>query len=132
MILKARLILACIGIFVVSLTFTALSYSGIDPASVVGVWLFNDGTGDTAKDSSGNGNDGILTNGPVWVEGKFGKALQFDGTDDYVSVDDTDKLSGGDGKKLTVVVWFKTTKISGTDNTPLVVKYLSAAEKDLV
>ena len=130
MTLKVRLILACIGIFAFSLTFTALSYAGMNPASVVGVWLFNEGEGDTARDSSGNGNDGILTNGPVWVEGKFGKALQFDGSDDYVSVDDTDELSGGDGKKLTVVVWFKTTKISGTDNTPLVVKYLSAQEKD--
>ena len=127
---KARSTLACIGISVVSFTFTALSYAIIDPASIVGVWLFDDGKGDTAKDSSGNGNDGILTNGPVWVEGKFGKALRFDGTDDYVSVDDTDELSGGDGKKLTVVVWFKTTKISGPDNTPLVVKYLSAQEKD--
>ncbi len=37
-----------------------------------------------AADSSGNGNNGTLTNGPVWVDGKYGKALQFDGVNDCV------------------------------------------------
>ena len=32
------------------------------------------------------GNNGTLVNGPVWVDGKFGKALQFDGVDDYVDL----------------------------------------------
>lgn len=130
MTLRARLILACISTFAFSLIFTGLSYAGINPASIVGVWLFDEGSGDTAKDSSGKGNDGTLTNGPVWVEGKSGMALQFDGTDDFVDVDDTDKLSGGDGKKLTIVAWFKTSKISGPDSTPIITKYLSAQEKD--
>ena len=40
---------------------------------VIGVWLFDDGKGDTAKDSSGNGNDGKLIAKPTWVKnGKFG------------------------------------------------------------
>lgn len=51
---------------------------------IVALWLFDEGNGDVAKDSSGNGHDGNLTNGPKWVEGKFGKALEFDGVDDYV------------------------------------------------
>jgi len=130
MTLKARLILACIITLLISLTFTDLTYPKIDSASIAGVWLFNESKGDTAKDSSGNGNDGKLTNGPVWVKGKFDMALQFDGKDDFVNVDDTDELSGSDGKKLTVVAWFKTTKIDGPDNTPIVTKYLSASEKD--
>ena len=130
MTLKARLILVCIGTLVIGLMFTCLSYAKIDPASIVGAWLFNDGKGDIAKDSSGKGNDGTLKNGPVWVEGKFGKALQFDGTDDFVNIGDTDELSGSAGKKLTVVAWFKTGKIQGPDNTPIITKYLSAQEKD--
>ncbi len=130
MTLKGKLIVACMGTFAICLIFTGLSYAKIDPASIVGVWLFNDGKDDVAKDSSGNENEGLLMNGPKWVDGKFGKAIQFDGTDDFVNIDDTDKLSGADGKKLTVVMWFRTTKISGTDNTPLITKYLSAAEKD--
>jgi len=51
---------------------------------VVGSWHFDEGSGDVAHDSSGNGNDGTLKNGPTWVNGKFGKALNFDGQDDYV------------------------------------------------
>ena len=44
-------------------------------AKVIGAWLFDEGKGDTTKDSSGNDIDGVLVGGPVWVEGKFGKAL---------------------------------------------------------
>jgi hypothetical protein len=69
------------------------SYAGIDPRTIAGMWLFDEGEGDTAPDSSGNGNDGKLTNGPEWDDGKFGDALQFDGTDDYVDVGNADNLS---------------------------------------
>jgi hypothetical protein len=128
--MKPRLIVLFTAIFLASLVFTCLSYGKVSPASVVGVWLFNEGKGSVAKDTSGKGNDGTLKNGPAWIDGKFGKALQFDGVDDYVDVADKDNLSGGDGKKLTVVAWFNTTKIDGTDNTPIITKYLDAATKD--
>ncbi len=39
----------------------------------------------SAKDLSGNGNDGIIY-GAKCVDGKFGKALSFDGVNDYVRV----------------------------------------------
>lgn len=48
---------------------------------LVGEWHFD---GD-AKDSSGNGNDGII-HGATFVDGISGKAMSFDGRDDYVSV----------------------------------------------
>ncbi|MHC4656870.1 MAG: LamG domain-containing protein, partial [Planctomycetota bacterium] len=51
---------------------------------LVGWWMFDDGAGTTALDSSGNGNDGTLVGGPVWVTGQIDGALQFDGADDYV------------------------------------------------
>ena len=48
-------------------------------------WKFDEGQGDTAYDSSGNGNDGTLIGPPSWVSGKVGNyALDFDGVDDYV------------------------------------------------
>lgn len=65
----------------------------VNPAScIVGYWKFDEGSGTMAKDSSGEGNDGELKNGPVWVDGKFGKALSFDGSDDYVEVPDSASL----------------------------------------
>src|SRR5262249_18395935 len=45
-------------------TLTAV-YGGSNDA--VGWWQFEDGSGTTALDSSGNGNHGRLTNGPVFV-----------------------------------------------------------------
>lgn len=53
---------------------------------LVGYWSFNEGNGTVATDFSGNGNNGTLTNGPTWVNGKRGKALNFDGSDDYIDV----------------------------------------------
>ena len=56
---------------------------GIEPG-LVAYWKLDEGEGTMAKDSSGNNNDGTLKNGPQWVEGKVGMALEFDGNDDYV------------------------------------------------
>jgi hypothetical protein len=130
MIMKTKPIVLFVGIIMISLVFTCLSYGKIAPASAVGVWLFNEDKGNIAKDASGKGNDGKIKSSPAWVDGKFGKALDFDGVDDYVDIADTDNLSGGNGKKLSVVAWFKTTKIEGTDNTPIITKYLDAGQKD--
>jgi hypothetical protein len=60
-----------------------------DPVGIsdglVGYWSFDEGSGTTASDSSGNRNDGTVY-GANWTDGKFGKALSFDGIDDYVTV----------------------------------------------
>jgi hypothetical protein len=56
----------------------------IDPhPGLVGWWSFNEGTGTVAGDSSGNSNSAV-TNGAVWVDGKYGKALSFNGANSYV------------------------------------------------
>ncbi len=51
----------------------------VDPASIVGMWLLDEGSGDVAKDTSGNGNDGNIDNAEWTDDGRFGKALEFDG-----------------------------------------------------
>ena len=54
---------------------------------LVGLWSFDgpDMSGTTAYDRSGNGDNAILTNGPLRVIGKIGQALSFDGVNDYAS-----------------------------------------------
>ncbi len=59
-------------------------------ASPVAWWKFDDSTGPTATDSSGNSFDGTLTNFPSltspWTTtGRLLGALNFDGNDDYVN-----------------------------------------------
>ena len=69
---------------------------------------FDEGSGTIATDRSGNGNDGILNNGPTWVSGKVGTgALSFDGVDDYVSIPST-ATSGV--SKFGMEFWVKTTE----------------------
>jgi hypothetical protein len=59
---------------------------------LVGYWKLDEENGTIAGDSSGNSNNGTLQNGPGWVDGKYGKALSFDGTDDYVTIQDSASL----------------------------------------
>jgi len=42
-------------------------------------WNFDEGSGRTAKDSSGNNNNGVIKGKTAWVEGISGKALSFAG-----------------------------------------------------
>ena len=80
------------SLIVISLIFTCLSDAKIDPETVAALWLFDEGKGDVAKDFSENGNDGELNGDPEWVDGKFGKALNFDGSTHYVEVPDSPSL----------------------------------------
>jgi hypothetical protein len=60
---------------------------------LVAAYCFNEGTGTTLFDTSGNNNHGILTNGPVWnIGGKYGSAIAFDGVNDRVIVPDANSL----------------------------------------
>ena len=55
---------------------------------LVAAYAFEEATGLVSADASGNANTGTLTNGPVWSTGRNGGALQFDGVDDRVRVND--------------------------------------------
>lgn len=131
--MKSRYLLIVMAVLFVVSTLVGSSYAEIDPDSVIGLWLFDKGGGDVAIDSSGNGNDGEFFGEPTWTDGKFGKALEFDGESDYVSVSDTDELSGGAGKQLTVAVCFKhddAIGAGGEEYNGIVHKYSSASDKD--
>ena len=63
-----------------------VSYSGTPALSGQNaLYTFDEGSGATAHDTSGNGNNGII-NGATWTAGKYGSALSFNGTNSYVSI----------------------------------------------
>lgn len=73
-------------------------------AGLVGHWKLNEGSGSTARDASGNGNDGTLTSS-TWTTGVLGGAIDFDGSSSYVSIpnDATLQLTSA----MSVTAWIK-------------------------
>jgi len=70
---------------------------------LVGAWYPGAGpSGNTLYDLSGRDNHGTLTNGPTWVDGRGGKALNFDGVDDYVN---SPLNKTAIGNRLTISMW---------------------------
>ncbi|MBD3345090.1 MAG: T9SS type A sorting domain-containing protein [Chitinivibrionales bacterium] len=69
---------------------------------LVAYWSFDEGSGDTVSDAQGH--NGFI-NGANWTNGIDGKALNFDGIDDYV------EITGNPGdlrlQKYTIMAWIK-------------------------
>jgi len=72
-------------------------------AGLVAEWHFDEGSGNILKDSSGNGNDGTIY-GATWTTGISGKALSFDGVDDYVDLGNALNFGTSD---FSVEAWIK-------------------------
>jgi PKD repeat protein len=91
-----------------STAFTNHTVTVVDPiyneTGLVGSWHLDE-TSSPLNDSSGNGNDGTASGGPTYgVSGMFGKAMDFDGVNDYVNVSDSDEL---DVSRVTLSAWVK-------------------------
>jgi len=95
----------------VAVTLMMLAAGGMGAANMqtqsddglVAEWHFDEGSGNSLNDSSGNGNDGVIY-GATWTAGEFGSALNFDGNDDYINIPTTPDLNPGDGS-WTVEAW---------------------------
>ena len=98
------------------LTYTSISMAvtpGVDEH--VKLYLkFDEGKGDEVEDLSGNNNNGTIT-GAKWVEGKFGKALEFNGAANadakvnYVEILGSESLDITDN--ITIEAWVNPTDI---------------------
>ena len=73
-------------LFCLVLTVVVLALAGRASADLVGYWKLDEGSGTTASDSSGNGNDGQLVGSPAWPTGVFGGAPHFPPSPDTVVV----------------------------------------------
>ena len=83
------------------LLFAFSSSAEIDVSSIMGLWLFEEGQ--ETEDSSGNGLHGTLKNGAICTNGKYGKAVDLDGSDDYFEIPDGPSLDGME--EITVAAW---------------------------
>ena len=71
-----------------SIPVTVTVTAGTQPAPPVAAYAFNEGSGITTSDASGNNNTATITN-PSWTTGKNGGALAFNGFNSAVSIPDT-------------------------------------------
>jgi beta-galactosidase len=91
---------------VMGFLFVGLSHAAINPKSIAGIWLF-DQEDDIVEDRSGNANHGQLMGNVEFVNGKFGRAIELDGSS-YISVPDSDSLDMTE--QVTVMFWVRTEK----------------------
>jgi len=87
---------------------------------LVGCWLFNEGTGGKVYDLSGNGDVGTLQGNAYFTSGKFGSALEFDGTGDYV---DCGNGAGNVTDGMTWAFWVNMNDMSGSQDHEFLSKY---------
>jgi hypothetical protein len=88
--------------------------SGRLDSGLAGYWRLDENTGTSAGDASTNGNSGTLTNGPTWTTGQIKTGVDFDGTDDYITVADPasgvldfNLIGTGSGdRRVTLTGWF--------------------------
>jgi hypothetical protein len=88
----------------------------LDDWALTGHWKLDDGSGNIATDSSGFGNHGALYNGPIWTGGKIGGALDFDGSNDYVSLAPISALTGS---AITVSAWVRPSSSINAEFSPI-------------
>ncbi|MEJ2703781.1 MAG: PA14 domain-containing protein [Sedimentisphaerales bacterium] len=96
--IRLSFLVAALGLFL------AGSLRAADP-DLVGHWRFDEGSGTVAYDSSGHGNDGVFNGDPQWVDGKFGGALEFDGSGDILDCGNDASLEITDA--VTMTAWIK-------------------------
>lgn len=80
-------------------------------AEAVGVWSFETVNGNQTPDGLGNGNNGTIYGNPVQEDSgipALGKAMRFDGMDDYIDIGDKDSLDMGTSD-FTIEAWVKMT-----------------------
>jgi hypothetical protein len=71
---------------------------------LVGAWAFDEASGDSVLDASGRRNTGTIM-GATRTEGQYGRGLEFDGEDDWVTVADSSSLDLTTG--MTLSAWVK-------------------------
>lgn len=84
----------------------------MQPGGLAAYYVFDEGAGTAAWDSSLQSNTGSILNAPAWVAGKLGTALDFNGTTQRVS---TAHTAQNNLETLTFSVWIKTAQTPASE-----------------
>jgi hypothetical protein len=97
----------------------AVSFTVTNNTGLIGAWGFEEGTGTTTADQSGNSLNGALSNATWTTAGRYGNALSFNGTNAWVTVADNNLLDLTTG--MTLEAWVRPAT-TGPDFTTVVLK----------
>ena len=92
-----------VGLVVLGLVVSFIKTGWAEEEGLICHLRFDEGSGEIAKDSSGNNNNGKIIGGATYIKEKYGFALSFDGVDDYI--DCGRKPSLDDPKAVTLEAW---------------------------
>lgn len=101
----------CIMIILMMLTVSFAQALNEPEESMILYMSFDTIDGKTTIDHSKYGNNGDIKGEPKHVEGKFGKALEFNGQSDWIEVPHEDILTVD--KNVTVMAWIHTERHTG-------------------
>jgi concanavalin A-like lectin/glucanase superfamily protein len=87
----------------VSEVASATTLSTTSVPGLVAAYAFDEGAGTSVTDSSGGGNNGVISNATWTVAGRYGNALAFNGTNAWVTVNDSASLRLTTG--MTLEAW---------------------------
>lgn len=90
------------------------------PQRQIALWRFNEATGSSAADATGNGHTATLFNSPGHVTGTLQNGLSFNGTNQYATVADSNALDFT--SKIKIDVWVKFASGAGTVEQKFLVK----------
>ncbi len=92
-----------------------LQYGHRLATGLVGLWLFNEGSGLKVFDLSGNGNTGVIGGtSPSWTAGKFGSVINLPGTDEHILVEPSPTLFCPSA--MTLIIWINPITASYTSD----------------
>lgn len=105
---------------------------GVEPSSLIGLWLQNEQSGSVSYDRSGQGNDGAYTGvtlGQAGVPGMGYTSPFFDGTNDYNDIYSAALNADFDGQEGTFVQWINVNDWEDGDNRGSLRFYVSASNE---
>jgi len=98
---------------IVSVTVTAPAPPPPPPSGLVAAFGFEEASGTAAVNSTNAAFNGTIRQAIRVAGGKIGKALQFDGSDDWVTVTDTTASPLDLSTAMTLEAWVNPTSMSG-------------------
>ena len=98
---------SCVAAFLLAQCSPSRVHAAI--SGLVAAYSFNEGSGTTVSDSSGNGNNGTISGATWTTSGKYGSALSFNGRSSRVIINDSASLHLSSG--MTLEAWVSSTSV---------------------